>query len=124
MLGRAFFRHSPAQAIWLPYRHGEAMSGNDKAFALTLLEKNGLIGETPVHQEGQMIRICEGAYQGAYTKTRQVNRRYKRMKIPFAGYQAETRVEYEAGEGEGDRLPGFLVYLSRFFCMRKHAAQV
>ena len=62
------------------------LSGRDEAFALMLLEKNGVIGKTPVYQEGQMIRICEEAYQGVETKILKVNRRNMRMQIeiPFA----------------------------------------
>lgn len=73
------------------------LSGSDEAFALMLLQKDGVIGKTPVYQEGQMIRICEGAYEGVETKILKVNRRNMRMQIeiPFAGRQVRTWVEYE-----------------------------
>ena len=36
------------------------LTGGDEQFALMLLRKDGVIGKTPVYQEGQMIRIREG----------------------------------------------------------------
>ena len=73
------------------------LSGSDEAFALMLLEKNGVIGKTQVYQEGQMIRICEGVYEGVETRILKVNRRNMRMQIeiPFAERQVRTWVEYE-----------------------------
>jgi len=73
------------------------LSGSDEAFALMLLRQDGVIGRTKVYQEGQMIRICEGAYEGVETKILKVNRRNMRMQIelPFAGRQIRTWVEYE-----------------------------
>ncbi len=63
------------------------LTGSDEAFALMLLRQNGIIGKTQVYQEGQMIRICEGAYEGIETRILKVNRRNMRMQIeiPFAG---------------------------------------
>ena len=73
------------------------LTGSDEQFALMLLQKNGVIGKTRVYQEGQMIRICEGAYAGVETKILKVNKRNMRMQIeiPFAGMAAKTWVEYE-----------------------------
>lgn len=73
------------------------LTGADEAFALMLLRKNGVIGKTQVYQEGQMIRIREGAYEGVETKILKVNRRNMRMQIelPFAGRAVKTWVEYE-----------------------------
>lgn len=73
------------------------LSGSDEAFALMLLQKDGVIGKTQVYEEGQMIRICEGAYAGIETKILKVNRRNMRMQIeiPFAGMAVKTWVEYE-----------------------------
>lgn len=85
------------------------LAGSDKQFAMMLLENDGVIGKTKVYQEGQMIRICEGAYKGTETKILKVNRRNMRMlvEIPFAGMQIKTWVEYEIvenAEAEPDRL--------------------
>lgn len=73
------------------------LTGNDEQFALMLLQKNGVIGKTKVYQEGQMIRICKGAYEGVETKILKVNKRNMRMQIeiPFAGMPVKTWVEYE-----------------------------
>ena len=76
------------------------LSGSDEQFALMLLQKDGVIGKTKVYQEGQMIRICEGAYAGVETKILKVNRRNMRMQIeiPFASQKIKTWVEYELVE--------------------------
>ena len=73
------------------------LTGSDEQFALMLLQKNGVIGKTQVYQEGQMIRICKGAYEGVETKILKVNKRNMRMQIeiPFAGMPVKTWVEYE-----------------------------
>ena len=77
-----------------------ALSGGDEQFALMLLEKDGVIGKTKVYQEGQLIRLCEGAYKGVETRILKVNRRNMRMQIeiPFAGHSVKTWVEYEVVE--------------------------
>ena len=77
--------------------HRYILQGSDEAFALMLLEKDGIIGKTRVYQEGEMIRICEGAFAGVETKILKVNRRNMRMliQIPFANMQISTWVEYE-----------------------------
>ena len=69
----------------------------DEAFAMMLLEKDGVIGKTPVWQEGSMIHIRDGAYKGLSTRILRVDRRNKRMQIeiPFANRQVTTWVEYE-----------------------------
>ena len=73
------------------------LTGSDEQFALMLLHKNGVIGKTKVYQEGQMIRICKGAYEGVETKILKVNKRNMRMQIeiPFASQNIRTWVEYE-----------------------------
>jgi len=73
------------------------LSGSDEEFAMMLLQKNGVIGKTKVYQEGQMIRICKGAYAGVETQILKVDKRNMRMQIeiPFAGRQVRTWVEYE-----------------------------
>ena len=93
--------------------HRYILQGNDEAFALMLYEKNGVIGKTKVYEEGERIRICDGAYAGLETNILKVNRRNMRMliQIPFAGMQVETWVEYEMvkpadqkKENEADKL--------------------
>lgn len=76
------------------------LTGSDEQFALMLLEKDGVIGKTKVYQEGQLIRICQGAFQGVETKILKVNRRNMRMQIeiPFASQNIKTWVEYEIVE--------------------------
>ncbi len=73
------------------------LTGSDEQFAIMLLRKDGVIGKTAVYQEGQMIRICEGAFEGTETKILKVNHRNMRMQIeiPFADRQIRTWVEYE-----------------------------
>ena len=86
------------------------LSGSDEQFALMLLRKNGVIGKTRVYREGQMIRICESAYEGVETRILKVNHRNKRMQIeiPFANQSVKTWVQYELvedadGEETGDQ---------------------
>ena len=70
-----------------------------------ILEKNGVIGKTKVYREGQMIRVCQGAYAGLETKILKVNPRNMRMQIeiPFANMYIRTWVEYEVvSDREGD----------------------
>jgi len=76
------------------------LSGSDEQFALMLLRKDGVIGKTRVYREGQLIRICEGAYEGVETRILKVNHRNRRMQIeiPFANQAVKTWVEYELVE--------------------------
>ena len=80
------------------------LSGGDERFALMLLEKGGVIGKTQVYEEGQRIRICDGAYRGLETKILRVDRRNHRMQIeiPFASRAVRTWVEYELVEEARD----------------------
>lgn len=73
------------------------LGGSDEQFALMLLSQDGIIGKTKVYQEGQMIRIVQGAYRGVETRILKVQRRNMRMQIeiPFAGRFIRTWVEYE-----------------------------
>ena len=77
--------------------HRYILQGKDEAFALMLLEKDGVIGKTRVYREGEMIRLCDGAYAGLETRILRVDRRSMRMQIqiPFGGMQVKTWVEYE-----------------------------
>ena len=76
------------------------LSGNDERFALMLLHRDGVIGKTRVYREGQVIRVCEGAYDGLETKILKVNRPKGRMQIeiPFANRFIRTWVEFEIAE--------------------------
>ena len=78
------------------------LTGQDEKFALMLLEKGGIIGKTPVYQEGQIIRIAGGAFEGITAKILKVERRLTRMQIeiPFASQLVKTWVEYEIVEPE------------------------
>ena len=73
------------------------LTGEDEKFALMLLHNNGIIGETKVYQEGQIIRICEGAFKGLETRIVKVNRQKKRMQIeiPFANTFVKTWVGFD-----------------------------
>ncbi len=73
------------------------LTGNDERFAMMLLQRGGIIGKTKVYEEGQMIRICEGAFAGVETRILKVNHQKGRMQIeiPFAGMPVKTWVEYE-----------------------------
>ena len=73
------------------------LRGHDEEVALMLLEHSGGIGSTKAYQEGEMIRISEGAFAGTETTILKVNRRNRRMliQIPFAGQEVSTWVEYE-----------------------------
>lgn len=76
------------------------LKGSDEAFAMMLLEKNGVVGKTKVYREGQMIRVCRGAYEGLETRIVRVDQRSMRMQIeiPFANMYVKTWVEYEIVE--------------------------
>ena len=65
-----------------------------------LLEKDGVIGKTQVDQEGQIIRIAGGVFEGVTAKILKVERRLSRMQIeiPFARQLVKTWVEYEIVE--------------------------
>ena len=78
------------------------LTGEDEAFALSLLEKNGIIGKTEVYQEGDRIRIREGVFEGLSTSILKVDRRCKRMliEIPLIRQPVRTWVEYEIVERE------------------------
>lgn len=73
------------------------LTDTDKQFAVMLYEHQGVIGKTKVYQEGQMIRICQGAFEGVETKILKVNRHKQRMQIeiPFANMPVKTWVEFE-----------------------------
>ena len=73
------------------------LGGNDEQFALMLLKKNGVIGKIKVYEEGQMIRICKGIYEGVETRILKVDRHKSRMQIelPFANMAVKTWVEFE-----------------------------
>ena len=73
------------------------LSGSDEQFALMLLQSNGVIGKTKVYQEGSLIRICQGVYEGVEARILKVNHRNTRMQIeiPFASQNIKTWVEYE-----------------------------
>lgn len=79
---------------------GHPLHDDDERFALMLLEKDGVIGKTPVYQEGQRIRICQGAFLGVEARILKVDRRAARMQIelPFARERVKTWVEYELVE--------------------------
>ena len=85
----------------LRYSDGEArLQGGDRQFALMLLERNGALGKTKVYQEGDRIRLKEGAFYGVESRILKVDRRNMRMQIelPFAGSTIKTWVEYETVE--------------------------
>ena len=76
------------------------LAGDDEAFALALLKKDGVIGRTQVYQEGDRIRIAEGAFEGLESRILKVDRRHTRMQIeiPFNRQMIKTWVEYEIVE--------------------------
>ena len=79
---------------------GFCLQGGDEQFALMLLSRDGVIGKTRVYREGQMIRICEGAFAGVEAKILRVNRRNMRIQIElsFASTVVKPWVEYEMVE--------------------------
>lgn len=74
--------------------------GQDEAFALLLYQKGGTLGKTRVYQEGDRVRIRDGAFEGVQTEITKLDRRNHRMKIeiPFAGRKVSTWLEYEMTE--------------------------
>ena len=80
--------------------NGYALSGSDEHFALTLLSLDGVIGKTPVYEEGQRIHLADRAFAGIEAKILKVNRRNKRLQIelPFADALVKTWIEYEMVE--------------------------
>lgn len=73
------------------------LAGGDERFAFMLLENHGVIGKTKVYEEGRIIRICQGAFEGLETKILKVNRQKQRMQIeiPFANTLLKTWVEFD-----------------------------
>ncbi len=73
------------------------LTGADRQFALMLFQHQGIIGKTKVYEEGQFIRICQGAFEGVETRILKVNRHKQRMliEIPFANMPVKTWVEFE-----------------------------
>ena len=90
------------------------LTGDNERFALMLYHKNGIIGKTKVYQEGQLIRVCRGAFEGLETKVLKVDHRCSRMQIeiPFAMRPVKTWVEYEivspGGQEKENPLPSLL----------------
>ncbi len=78
------------------------LAGNDELFALMLLDKDGIIGKTPVFRTGQRIAICEGAFAGLKTQILKVDNRASRMlvEIPFANRPVKTWLEFEIVESD------------------------
>ncbi len=76
------------------------LTGDDEAFALALLKKDGVLGKTRVYQEGDRIRIAEGAFEGLESRILKVDHRHSRMQIeiPFNKQMIKTWVEYEIVE--------------------------
>ena len=74
--------------------------GQDEAFALLLYQKGGTLGKTRVYQEGDRVRIRDGAFEGVQAEITKLDRRNHRMKIeiPFAGRNVTTWLEYEMTE--------------------------
>ncbi len=79
---------------------GYALNGADRQFALVLLSLGGVIGKTPVYEEGQTIRLADRAFAGIEVKILKVNHRNKRLQIelPFADTLVKTWIEYEMVE--------------------------
>lgn len=73
------------------------LTGSDEQFARMLLSVHGVLGKTRVYEEGQLIRICKGAFEGLETRIVKVNRQKRRMQIeiPFANTLIKTWVEYD-----------------------------
>jgi len=76
------------------------LQGEDEQFALSLLNTDGVIGKTRVYQEGQLIRLCSGAFTGLKARILKVDRRSHciKIEIPFASRLIQTWVEYEMTE--------------------------
>ena len=64
---------------------------------MMLLDRGGVVGKTPVYQEGDRIRIRDGAFAGVEARILRVKPRYSRMEIElnFAHRPVRTWVEYE-----------------------------
>ena len=79
---------------------GYELSGNDEQFALMLLSKDGVIGRTKVYTDGQMIHICEGAFENAKVDIVKVDHRNRRIQIQmfFTDQMIKTWVNYEMVE--------------------------
>lgn len=73
------------------------LADSDEAFAKMLLDKNGIIGKTMVYQEGDRIRICEGAFKNVPATILRVDRRTNLMQVEilFARQIIKTWLEYE-----------------------------
>ena len=79
---------------------GYVLQGDDERMAMMLLKKGGIIGKTPVYQEGEMIRLAHGAFENVEAHILKVDRRNKRMHIEmmFDRQPVKTWLEYEIVE--------------------------
>ena len=92
------FRYVPGVIKCLSDTSGKyELQGGDADFAMMIYEKNGIIGKTQVYQEGDRIRICEGAFKDVKAEILKVDRRTRRMQvaIPFARQIVRTWLEYD-----------------------------
>ena len=71
--------------------------GPDEAFALLLLEKNGILGKTMVLRENDVLTLPPDLFGGADARIVKVDRRAHRMKVSirFARQEITTWLEYE-----------------------------
>jgi hypothetical protein len=76
------------------------LTGSDEVFAKMILDKGGVIGKTMVYQEGDRIRICEGAFKDVQARILKVDRRTNLMQVEilFAKLPIKVWLEYEIVE--------------------------
>ncbi|MBO4410673.1 MAG: hypothetical protein J5794_00565 [Lachnospiraceae bacterium] len=76
------------------------LCGKDREFALLLLQNDGVFGKLQVFEEGNRIRIKEGAFAGIEAEVLKVDRRKGRLKVsvPLAGTIVTVWAGYETVE--------------------------
>ena len=94
---RAIYREKGVYRL-LAAPDGEyALTGSDRAFALSIYAKSGVFGKTPVYREGDKLVLEKGLFEGAEATILRVDRRNTRLQlmIQFARMSVKTWVEYE-----------------------------
>ena len=73
------------------------LKGADEAFALFLLESDGVIGKTKVIREGDRLEIGPESFRNANVTILKVDHRARRMQVEicFAAQTVRTWIEYE-----------------------------
>lgn len=92
------YQYTPGVIHGLRNSSGQyALQGEDEAFALFLLEKEGIIGKTQVTKKDGVLEISPDSFRGMNVSILRVDRRNSRMQIEivFLRERIRTWVEFE-----------------------------